>query len=187
MPASQPDTGVRANQPTHTSPRVPTDAPPRTVSLLEGARLDGFGPLRLGMNIAQAERAWPGLFDGMPRPSPDACFFANGGDRGVPYFAFMFDGGRFVRYGGTNDDIAAPGGGMRGMHVDRLQALYRGSLQREPDHERPDGPGYRLFHHASGVAPSKLVFVIDVRQRVAEWYVGIAQQVDYTRGCDRSR
>ena len=79
-------------------------ASPAAVAL--GARLDGFGPLTLGMSIEQAGQAWPGLFNNLPRLAAGACFHANPGGDELAYFGFMFDDGRFVRYGGGNEAIA---------------------------------------------------------------------------------
>ena len=148
------------------------------------ARLDGFGPLRLGMSVDEAERAWPGLFASLPGGPPQTgCFHANGaGHGGPPYFAYMFDGGRFVRYGGSNEDIAAPGGGRRGMREARLRALYHGALAQAPD---PFAEGGKLLSiEASGVAPSKLVFVVRPDGVVNEWRVGLHPQVDYASACE---
>lgn len=149
------------------------------------ARLDGFGPLTFGMSIEEAGRAWPGLFNNLPRLAASTCFHANPGDVEFTYFGFMFDDGKFVRYGGGNDAIVAPGGGKRGMGEAQLQALYANALQASP-HPFVKG-GKLLSLDASGVAPSRLVFETDAQGKVSEWRVGLRPQVDYSEGCESDR
>lgn len=170
-----------AREPAEPAPGSPaTPAAPREAT----ARFDGFGPLTLGMTIAEAGRAWPGLFASLPgAPPARGCFHADAAGHGGPgSFAFMFDGGRFVRYGGSNEDIAAPGGGRRGMREAGLRMLYRDALDEAPD--RFAQGGKRLAIEASGVAPSKLVFVVRPDGVVNEWRVGLLPQADYDAACE---
>lgn len=144
-------------------------------------RFDGFGPLRLGMTTREAEEAWPGLL------STAAGALQRGGCFHVPveglsHFALMFDGGRFVRYGGSNDAVAAPGGGRRGMAEAALRTLYHDALAERPDRFAPGGK--LLSIEASGVAPSRLVFVLRPDGVVNEWRVGLRPQVDCEEGCE---
>ena len=144
------------------------------------ARLDGFGPLTLGMDMTTAGQAWPGVFDRLPRMPEGICFHAN--PPGLAYSSLMFDDGKFVRYDVSSDDLVAPGGGKRGMSEARLQALYRNALHAVP-HRFARGGKY-LSLDASGVAPSRLVFETDASGIVSEWRVGLRPQVDYTEGCE---
>jgi hypothetical protein len=147
------------------------------------ARLDGYGPLRFGMTLAQMREAWGATLNGAPPDGDaDACFYLNVvGAGATPYLAFMLEGGRFVRYDVSNDALPAPGGGRRGMTEAELQALYRGALQAAP-HEYVDGGKYLAFD-TSGVAPSRLVFETDARGVATEWRVGLSPQADYVEGC----
>ena len=146
------------------------------------ARLDGFGPLTLGMDMTAAGQAWPGLFDSMPRMAEGACFSTNPAGVDLPYFSLMFDGGKFVRYDAANDALIAPGGGKRGMSEAQLQALYRNALQAAP-HRFVTGGKY-LGVDASGVAPSRLVFETDAQGIVSEWHVGLHPHAEYTEACE---
>ena len=162
------------------APGSPTPANPPSDSSARDARLDGFGPLRLGMTTAEAEAAWPGLFEGMANAtSRNSCFHVSGG---LSHFGMMFDGGRFVRYGGSNDDIAAPGGGRRGMPEAELQALYKNALDVRQDPQVKARKWLTL--DTSGVAPSRLVFVLRQDNTVNEWLVGLRPQIDYDAGCE---
>lgn len=144
------------------------------------ARLDGFGPLKLGIDMTAAGQAWPGVFDSLPRMAEGICFHAN--PAGLPYFSLMFDDGKFVRYDASSDDLVAPGGGKRGMREAQLQALYRNALRAAP-HRFVKGGKY-LSLDASGVAPSRLVFETDAQGVVSEWRVGLRPHADYTEGCE---
>ena len=168
-------------QPAQAAP--PREAAPAPVQAPDfEARLDGFGPLRLGMGTADAVRAWPGLY----ASRPDAIG-RRGCDRAqapvdLPYFTLMFDDGRFVAYGGGNDTLVAPGGGRRGMDEAALRALYRDALREARD--RFDAQGKLLVFDAGGVAPSRLVFRLDRAGRVADWRVGLRPYVDRDEGCE---
>lgn len=158
-------------------------APQPPAAVPTDARLDGFGPLRLGMTTADAVAAWPGLYADRPqRIAARDCDYAATPGASLPHFTLMFDDGAFVGYGGSNDDIAAPGGGKRGMREAALQALYGQALQPSPDRFAPGGKLLSL--DASGVAPSRLVFVIRPDGVVGEWRVGLRPQVDYDEGCE---
>lgn len=146
------------------------------------ARFDGFGPLRLGMTTREAVQAWPGLYAERPdRIDARGCDYAQV-PGGLEYFTLMFDGGRLVGYGGSNDAVTAPGGGRRAMREAELRTLYRNGLQEAPDRFAPGGK--RLWIDASGVAPSRLVFLVRPDGVVNEWRVGLHPQVDYEQGCE---
>lgn len=147
------------------------------------ARLDGYGPLRFGMTLAEMRAAWGATLHGEPPDGgADACYYLNVvGEGATPWLAFMLEGGRFVRYDVSNDALLAPGGGRRGIAEAELQALYKGALQASP-HHYVEGGKYLAFD-TSGVAPSRLVFETDARGRVTEWRVGLSPQADYVEGC----
>src|SRR5690606_13772644 len=95
------------------------------------------------------------------------------------YLAFMFEGGRFVRYDVANDGETAPGGGRRGMTADQIRALYPGRVEASP-HKYTDGQYLRVQDTESeGV----VVFETDAAGTVTEWHAGLAPQVDYIEGC----
>ncbi len=185
------DHGVAATQAKRGSPGAGAQAPPNVdpdmtpaTDRTPEARLDGLGPLRLGMTTQEAVRAWPSLYADRPqRIDARGCDYAQVPGGALPYVALKFDDGRFVRYGGSSDALAAPGGGRRGLSAQALQERYANALRREPDPERPRGRGYRVVHDTHGVAPTRLAFVIDGEDRVIEWYVGLSQGRDHSLAC----
>lgn len=192
LPVSAPAAQAGSNGPATASaaenakpgaPPAPAGVPalaPVAVRPSTDARLDGFGPLRLGMTAREAAAAWPGLFArDAGAGARRTCFHV---DVGLPGFTLMFDDGRFVRYDSGNDALVAPGGGGRGMSEAELQRLYHGSLQASP-HRFARGGKYLSFD-TSGVAPSRLVFETDAAGVTGEWRVGLHPQVDYAEACE---
>ena len=181
--AIEPATSIPPGEPQpamSVSDAMPADTPDGDRDL---ARLDGYGPLRLGMTAEEMRRAWGATLRGEP-PEGDAgaCHYLNVvGVGATPSLAFMLEGGRLVRYEVASDTLLAPGGGRRGMTEAELQAQYKGSLQASP-HEYVEGGKYLAFD-TSGVAPSRLVFETDAQGIVTEWRVGLSPQVDYVEGC----
>jgi hypothetical protein len=160
-----------------------TDVPPATApaAARETARFDGYAGMRFGMTEAEARAAMDGGLADSPGDAPgDACHYlhpAGNGAQADP--AFMFEGGRFVRYDVGNGSRAAPGGGRRGMSEDAIRALYPGRVQSQP-HKYTDGRYLRVDAEAGDGA---LVFETDAGGTVTGWHVGVPPQVDYVEGC----
>ena len=133
--------------------------------------------MRFGMDEAAARATWVGGLNG---EASDGCHYLNpNGAKPPAYLAFMFDGGKFVRYDVGNDDIEAPGGGRRGMDTADIEALYAGRVRATP-HKYTDGQYLRIEDEAGdGV----LVFETDASGVVTEWHAGVPPQVDYVEGC----
>ena len=186
--ADQPD--AAGDPPTTIGPDAPKPAvPPADAPAAAGdARFDGYGPARFGMSAEAVRAAWNGGDRGelgdVPKDGPDgsdACFHLNPvGQPDQAYFALMFESGRFVRYSSSNDDMAAPGGGRRGMDEAALEALYGPITDRIP-HKYVDGEYLRVADPAGSDAV--LVFETDADGVVTEWRVGLPPQVDYVEGC----
>ena len=151
-----------------------TPAPPATM-----ARYDGYGDMRFGMDETAFATAWGGELNGAPQPG-SGCFYKT--PKWVKHpadFAFMFDGGRFVRYDvGTAKEVA-PGGGKVGMDEARIRALYA-HVDAQP-HKYVSGANYLRIAapHGDGV----LVFETDAQGRITRWRVGVPPQIDYVEGC----
>lgn len=142
------------------------------------ARFDGYGDMRFGMTEAEARAAWGGQLQG---EAGEGCHYLNPAwDKAPAYFAFMIDGGRFVRYDVGNDKEVAPGGGRRGMTEAQIEAAYPGRVATSPHHYVEGGKYLRVkADDGKGV----LVFETDAAGKVTEWRAGLAPQVDWIEGC----
>lgn len=164
-------------------PELPADVrastpqpPPR---LLDDPRFDGYGPLRFGMSEEEVLRAWPGELrnDG----AGDACHYLQPDTGEAPsWFAFMVEGGRFVRYDVGNDEMVAPGGGKAGMTADEIRALYPDRVRATP-HKYVPGGEYLQVPAQQG--EGFLVFETDATGTVTRWRAGLEPQVRYIEGC----
>lgn len=169
------------------SPAIPADTPATAASGASPeapgsglARYDGYGDMRFGMTEAEARKAWGGDLNG---DAADGCHYLNPVWSKAPsYFAFMFDGGKFVRYDVGNDKEVAPGGGRRGMTEAEIDAAYPGRVEKSP-HKYVSGGKYLRVKADDGNSDGVLVFETDAAGKVTEWHAGVAPQVDYIEGC----
>lgn len=175
--AEVPAADVAASVPETAAPAIPETAPPSDTQ----ASLAGYGDMKLGSTVEEAKAAWGGELDGKPGEGSTCYYLTPKWVKKASDFAFMVEGGKFVRYDVGTDKEAAPGGGKVGMGTEELQKLYGNALESSP-HKYVEGGKY-LSIAASGVAPSKLVFETDAAGKVSAWRVGLTPQVDYVEGC----
>ena len=144
------------------------------------ARYDGYGDLRFGMDEPTFAKAWQGELKRLG-PAGQACFYQTPRWVKVPSdFAFMFEGGRFVRYDVGMAKETAPGGGEVGMHAAQIRALY-GARVSEAPHKYVAGA--RMLRVTAPQGAGVLVFETDAQGRVTRWRAGVPPQVDYVEGC----
>ena len=145
------------------------------------ARYDGYGDMRFGMDANAFEKAWSGkLADTTPAPG-SSCFYRRPMWVKQPRdFAFMFEGGHFVRYEVGTTKEAAPGGGKVGMSEAQIRALYGSNLDDEP-HKYMTGAKYLRIKAPQG--DGVLLFETGADGRVTRWRVGVPPQIDYVEGC----
>ena len=144
------------------------------------ARYDGYGDLRFGMDQKAFAEAWQGELKHLGSPG-DACFYQTPKWVKTPsHFAFMFEGGRFVRYDVGTARETAPGGGRVGMDTAQVRALY-GARVSEGPHKYV--PGARILRVTAPQGAGVLVFETDAQGRVTRWRAGMPPQVDYVEGC----
>ncbi len=162
-----------------TAPAPASAAAPAPAPAPGLARFDGYGDMRFGMTEAEARAAWGGKLQG---DAGEGCHYLNPAWEKAPsYFAFMFDGGRFVRYDVGNDEEVAPGGGRRGMTEAQIDAAYPGRVAKSP-HKYVEGGKYLRIKADDG-GDGVLVFETDAAGKVTEWHAGLAPQVDWIEGC----
>ncbi len=175
-----------APAPAATAPATPstvlgeaaTSAPATDAGPLAMARYDGYGDMRFGRDEAAFRAAWGGELEGHPG---EACFYLWPKWVRVPAdFAFMFEGGRFVRYDVGTAKGTAPGGGKVGMTAGQIQALYAGHVEVQP-HKYVVGGKVLRVTRADG--DGVLVFEVEADGKVTAWRAGVPPQVDYVEGC----
>lgn len=143
------------------------------------ARFDGYGDMKLGIAAEAMQAAWGGELKSLGGPR-DTCYFMTPTWVKVPAeFAFMVEGGKFVRYSTESTKFVAPGGGKVGMATADILSLYPGRIEQQP-HKYTDGKYLRINDAATGNA---LLFETDGAGKVTEWRVGMPPQVDYVEGC----
>lgn len=165
--------------PPATAPVPDDDIPPATSDGL--ARWDGYDEARFGMSDEEVREVWDGELNGNTAEG-ESCFHLNPvGQPSIAWFALMFGDGQFVRYSVANDEMAAPGGGKRGMAVAQIEQLYPGRIEQQ-NHKYVQG-GHYLRIEQTGGGDSVLIFETDADGTVTEWRVGVPPQVDYIEGC----
>ena len=145
------------------------------------ARYDGYGDMRFGIDVAAFEQAWGGELKGAPGQNSTCFYKTPKWVKRSADFAFMFEGGRFVRYDVGIAQEAAPGGGKVGMDEAQIRALYGARVEAQP-HKYVAGAKY-LRITAPG-SNGLLLFETDAQGKVTRWRVGVPPQVDYVEGCN---
>ena len=171
-----------AEQPVQEPPATDIPASPDTAAppVATDARFDGYGDMRFGMTADEAKQAWGGELKGIPAEG-EGCYHLSPKWVKVPAeFAFMFEGGKLVRYSTESDKYVAPGGGKRDMSADDIRKLYPGA--EEQPHKYVEGGKNLRIKDAAG-SNGVLVFETDEDGKVTSWRVGVPPQVDYVEGC----
>lgn len=144
------------------------------------AHYDGYGDMHFGMDDAAFDLAWGGELKTTTPAAGSSCINKRPLWVKVPAdFAFMFEGGHFVRYDVGNAKDTAPGGGKVGMSEAQIRALYV-QLEAQP-HKYVEGAKYLRVKAPQGDAV--LVFETDAGGKVTRWHAGVPPQVDYVEGC----
>ena len=181
-PVASDDIHAGMDQPLEDVP--PATAPPGSVmpgADADGlAHWDGIGDAQFGMDGEQVKLVWQGELDGFPGEGSNCYHLSPAGDGDLAGVAMMFEDGPFVRYSVVNDELAAPGGGKRGMTVEQIETLYPGRI-RESAHKYVMGGHYLRIAQEGG--EHVLLFETDADGIVTEWRAGLPPQVDYVEGC----
>ena len=175
-----PPPAVTQTPPAQPAPVAPAPPPPAEPIPVQGtATFAGYREARFGMDEAAFRAAWKDALAGSA--DGETCYFLWPASAPAPSdLAFMFDGGRFVRYSTENDSETAPGGGKVGMMDEQIAAFYAGRIEEQP-HKYVDGKYLRIKSDAGdgGV----LIFETDEQGMVTSWRVGVEPQIDYIEGC----
>jgi hypothetical protein len=140
-------------------------------------RLDGIGPLRYGMPVAEVGEA---LHDTLgPPPPSDQCVWLV--PASVPAgVRLMLEQGRLVRVDVDSADIRTERGGEVGMTEAELRSRYGGGLQVRP--HKYDTAARYLIYQGPDDSSRRLVFETDRRQ-VIRYRGGVMPAVEYVEGC----
>lgn len=140
----------------------------------------GYGPLRVGMTLAEAQAAAGTTLTLPPQTDAEQCDYAvwTGAPHGVH---LMFEGGVLRRVDFDSSSIATAEGLRVGDAASRAVTLYGARATRRP-HKYEVGEYFIV--PADPVADTVHRLVVEVtRDTVRAWRVGQFPQVEYVEGC----
>lgn len=148
-------------------------------------RLDGAGPVRVGMTVDEARAALGGdlrMGDpaGATEPGPDRCEYPRS-TRLPPRVRMMVEGQRVVRVEVDSGSVATAEGARIGDTEARVRQLYPGRVTVSP-HKYTDGRYLTVRPAAASDTTHLLVFETDGRV-VQRFRAGQKPQVEYVEGC----
>jgi hypothetical protein len=146
--------------------------------------LDGYGPVRLGMTVDEAQRLLNQPLQIDTYLDDDSCrYFKPGNVKDNPTIAFMTDHGRIVRIDVFPGGMASPAtdrGARIGDTEARIFELYRNHVKSGPHHYTgPQGHYLRVFDDSGHV---RMIFETDGKT-VENFRVGREPAVEYVEGC----
>lgn len=139
----------------------------------------GFGPIRVGMTVAEAERA-VGAPLAMLGPKMEPCYYVSSGDR--PGVAFMIIEGRVARIDVHQQSIVrtAEGAGIGDTQA-RIQSLYPGRVEVQP-HKYVEGRYLIVRPAAAADSGYRVIFETDGK-KVSRFRAGRLPEVRWVEGC----
>jgi hypothetical protein len=141
----------------------------------------GWGPVRIGMNRSQVEKALKLELEGEAFDNEGTCIELIGTDNALPGLYFMFLDEKLSRVSvGEPSAVKTPRGIGIGSTADEVRAAYGEKLQAEPNHYL-DLPAeyltYWLKPNKSGVR-----FETDAQRKVETIHAG-NDSIQYIEGC----
>ena len=144
------------------------------------ATLDGIGPVRIGMTVAEAELALQRrLVSEWPEEPDNSCAYYSARPA-IEGLAFMVVGGRVVRYDVHDLTVRTKSGVAVGDPVARVRGIYGRRLEVMPHfYSGPDESYLTLWSK-----DRKTAIRFETREgKVGTFYAGYAEQVQYVEGC----
>ena len=139
---------------------------------------DGFGPVKVGMTLAQASKALGRRVTRGAGYEGDGCYYASP-ESGYEGVAFMMSGPRVVRIDVRSNRYATDRGARVGDSEARIKRLYRGEY-KVSRHKYVDEGRYIEVEAKGG--RYLMIFETDGK-RVTTYRVGRPEQVGYVEGC----
>ena len=141
-------------------------------------RLDGAGPIRYGMSIADAAAAVGDSIEAPP--ASDECSYLR--LQGMPEgLQFMVERGRIVRGDVISGTLPTAHGARIGMTEHEVQSLYGDALEARP-HKYDSAGRYLVLVPGEGGDSLRLVFETD-GQMVTRYRTGVLPAAEYVEGC----
>lgn len=139
----------------------------------------GFGPLRAGMTIAQAQAAVPGRLAASAITS-EGCAHATLTGEPMGVLTMIVDG-KLTRVEVRDAGVVTDKGARVGDTEARVNALYAGQVTTQP-HKYTDGHYLVVKPIAPADSMFRLIFETDGK-RVTEYRAGLMPQVEWVEGC----
>jgi hypothetical protein len=175
--------------PSTVAPQAPATSPATTVAperltTESRLRLDGLGPVRIGMSLTEASaaagvaiRLHPGESGGLD------CAYARA--EGLDEMAFMVVGGKIVRIDvgilGT-DRVRTLSGIGKGSTETEVMKTYSGQIRVEPHHYVEGAHNLVYVPNDAASRPYSMIFEA-VDGRVTTFRSGLADEVSWMEGC----
>jgi len=160
-----------------TTSSIPADAPPTPEALAVDA--GGFGPIRIGMTVGEAEQA---LGDSLTLlgPKMEPCYYVVATAR--PGIAFMIIEGRLARLDVEQQSTVQTDAGAKiGDTEDHIRSLYPGHIEVQP-HKYTDGHYLIVTPTAPAHGNHRIIFETDGK-RVTGYRAGRLPEVQWVEGC----
>jgi hypothetical protein len=159
----------------------PSQNPPAPASDVWTVSIHGYGPVRVGMTLAEAATAGGRQF-GEPQMGSVECdyfLFADDTVRGSAHF--MVINGQIARVDVNDSSIATTEGARMGDTEERINQLYPGRVTVQP-HKYTDG--HYLVVTSAAPADSGYHIIFETDGKVVTTYrAGRMPEVEYIEGC----
>ena len=144
------------------------------------ATVQGVGPVKLGMTLAQAEQAMGRkLVSQWPDSDSTECAYYTTEPK-IEGLLFMTSQGRIVRYDVRGAGVRTRSGVAAGDSVEHVRAVYGGQLEVSPHHYT--GPEESYLTLWSSDRKTAIRFET-LQGRIDRFYAGFAEQAQYVEGC----
>jgi hypothetical protein len=177
------DDNVPPAPPPITPEEIPvTEAPPPPAPspAATALRVDGFGDVRIGMTLAEAEGVLSTTMQSDPPSEGSTCTYAFATQ--LPGMGFMLEEGVIVRIDVLDDSVKTPEGVGVGSSEADVLSIYGARATVLPDKYDPMGKNVEVAETNPRNPPLLYVFETDGTM-VTDYRAGRVPQVQYVEGC----